>query len=138
MGVCLTTTGMTGPAVVCNWDGWELLFKLALEYGWHPLGAKSCPWLSSYLSAEEKVMEKEYCEKHNKEWRVGYFTNDGQVVDGEDCRAMLLALESARSDIAKGNLRKGTCAERIARSIDGCELLDKMIAVCQEGFFHIN
>lgn len=131
------STGMGGPYVLCNCYGWGLLFNLALEYGWKPRGTKDVLWLPSDLSAEQKALAWEEFEKQHGMDRGPYFYNDGRLVDEEDCKAMLLALESAKSDIANGNLRDGTYAEQVARSENRRVLLDKMIAVCQVGHFYI-
>jgi len=141
MGIYLST-GWYGPYVLCNWTGWGLLFDLALEYGWKPLGTIDVCWHdpdeqnAMTLDMQEKPTREDYGDDWEKCYK-SYFHNDGQLVDKDDCKAMLLALESAKRDIAKGNLREGTCAERIARSVDGCKILDDLIVVCNKGFFFI-
>ena len=120
MGVYLST-GWDGPYVLCNWNGWDLLFDLALEYGWKPLGAIDIEWrdvsdhVMTPILSENEVPPRVDFEDDTEKCYKSYFHNDGQMVDKDDCKAMLLALESAKSDIAKGNLHEGTCAERIAR-----------------------
>jgi len=137
------STGIGGPDVYCTSGGWHLLFDLAREYGWEPLGTIYLCWYDlvdeqgAPIPAEQEVPTREDFGGDMDKRYGSYFYSDGQLVDKDDCKAMLLALESAKSDIAKGNLREGTCAEMIARSVDARVILDDLIVVCNKGFFFI-
>jgi len=67
-----------GDNAYFNIHAWPLLLKLAMTYGWQPLGTE--------LSGESN-------------WDGTYFSNDLQIVTAEDAAALANALETALDDI---------------------------------------
>ena len=67
-----------GDEAYFNIHAWPLLLKLAMTYGWQPLGTE--------LSGESN-------------WDGTYFSNDLQIVTAEDAAALANALETALDDI---------------------------------------
>lgn len=68
---------------------WAKALELAECYGWQPMGTRPPSHIDFYqLSAE---------------WDGRYFTNDGQVVKGEDALSLAAALERSLEDISDAN-----------------------------------
>ena len=66
-----------------NAGGWTALLQLAHDYGWKPQGTTAS---SRCLEASDRV------------WNGNYTSNDGQIVEAEDARAMAEALRRALRD----------------------------------------
>lgn len=66
--------------------GWSQIQRLAIKYGWEPLGTEP---------------PEHYKEEDKKEWSGNYNTNDWQYVTKEDSKNMAKALTFAYYDLPK-------------------------------------
>ena len=74
-----------------HWQAWSACFDLALAFGWQPAGTVAC---------HEDTGPP-------KQWDGGYFTNDFQMVTGDDAKALAAALRRALTALrTKAHLTK--------------------------------
>jgi hypothetical protein len=70
-----------------NWAGWRSMLKLAQMFGWCPAGTMEMDYLEGHWSHPN---EATYAGK-----RLGYFSNDGQLVTDPDASALAAVLRRA-------------------------------------------
>lgn len=86
MGVDLKGSGRFSA----NWGGWYALLNLANEFGWSPAGCLEMDYTNLAWSHPD--------ESSYKGERLGYNSNDGQLVTDSDAANIALALRRALSD----------------------------------------
>ena len=75
-------------------EAWVKTLRLAMAYGWQPMGTR----LSSVIEGYSFDIEEW------DEWDGTYLTNDGQTVIAEDALALAAALERSLDDIPDFNI----------------------------------